>query len=141
MAILTIIPSLNTLGNSFISLLFPNQCLVCKDGEFFSQDPICLICLQHMTLLPIGNRVEELTVNDGIGIALSGWDFGNELRTAIHSLKCEDRARIGSFLDQLLGDKLQKNNSAIRLFDTRTALSSTYNINEKDKTYHLSNDL
>jgi len=42
MAILTIIPSLNTVGNSFISLLFPNQCLVCKEGEFFSQDPICL---------------------------------------------------------------------------------------------------
>jgi len=108
MAILTIIPSLNTLGNSFISLLFPNQCLVCKDGEFFFQAPICLICLQPMTPLPIGNRVQELTVNDGIEIALSGWDFGNELRTAIHSLKYEDRARIGFFLGQLLGDQLQK---------------------------------
>ena len=124
MAILTIIPSLNTVGNSFISLLFPNQCLVCKEGEFFSQDPICLICLQHMTPLPIGNRVQELTVNDGIDIALSGWDFGDELRTAIHSLKYEDRARIGFFLGKLLGDQLhKKNNSGIGLFDTRTASS------------------
>jgi len=32
MAILTIISSLNTVENSFISLLFPNQCLVCKEG-------------------------------------------------------------------------------------------------------------
>jgi len=61
-----------------------------------------------MTPLPIGNRVQELTVNDGIDIALSGWDFGDELRTAIHSLKYEDRARIGLFLGQLLGDQLQK---------------------------------
>jgi len=105
MAILTIIPSLNTLGNSFISLLFPNQCLVCKDGEFFSQDPIYLICLQHMTPLPIGNRVQQLTVNDGIDKALFGWDFGND---AIHSLKYEDRERIGFFLGQLVGDQLQK---------------------------------
>ena len=108
MAILTIIPSLNPLGNSFISLLFPNQCLVCKDGELFSQDPICLISLQHKTPLPIGNRVQQLTVNDGIDIALSGWDFGNELRTAIHSLKYEDQARIGFFLGQLLEDQFQK---------------------------------
>ena len=108
MAILTIIPSLNTVGNAFISLLFPNQCLVCKEGESFSPDPICLDCLQHMTPLPIWNRVQELTVNDGIDIALSGWDFGDELRTAIHSLKYEERARVGFFLGELLGDQLQK---------------------------------
>ena len=106
MAILTNIPALASVGNAFISLLFPNQCLVCKEGEFFSQDPICLDCLQHMTPLPIGNRVQELTVNDGIDIALSGWDFGDELRTAIHSLKYEERARIGSFLGKVLGERL-----------------------------------
>jgi ComF family protein len=61
-----------------------------------------------MTPLPIENRVQELTVNDGIDIALSGWDFGDELRTAIHSLKYEDRARIGFFLGKLLGDQLHK---------------------------------
>jgi ComF family protein len=61
-----------------------------------------------MTPLPIGNRVQELTVNDWIDIALSGWDFGDELRTAIHSLKYEDRARIGFFLGTLLGDQLHK---------------------------------
>ena len=108
MAILTIVPSLSTVRNAFISLLFPNQCLVCKEGEFFSQDPICLDCLQHMTPLPIENRVQELTVNDGIDIALAGWDFGDELRTAIHSLKYEERARIGFFLGKLLGDRLHE---------------------------------
>jgi ComF family protein len=61
-----------------------------------------------MTPLPIGKRVQELTVNDGIDIALSGWDFGDELRTAIHSLKYEERARIGFFLGELLGDQLHK---------------------------------
>ena len=106
MAILTIIPSLNTVGNAFIGLLFQNQCLVCNEGEFYSQDPICLDYLQQMTPLPIGNRVQELTVNNGIDILLSGWDFGDELRKAIHSLKYEDRARIGFFLGKLLGDQL-----------------------------------
>ena len=61
-----------------------------------------------MTPLPIENRVQELTVNDGIDIALAGWDFGDELRTAIHSLKYEERARIGFFLGELLGDQLHK---------------------------------
>tara|TARA_B110000914_G_scaffold195059_1_gene183480 strand:- start:16 stop:594 length:579 start_codon:yes stop_codon:yes gene_type:complete len=61
-----------------------------------------------MTPLPIENRVPELTVNDGIDIAFSGWDFGDELRTAIHSLKYEERARIGFFLGKLLGDRLHE---------------------------------
>ena len=108
MAILTIILSLNTVGNAFIGLLFPNQCLVCNEGEFYSQDPICLDCFQQMTPLPSGNRVQELTVNNGIYISLSGWDFGDELRKAVHSLKYEDRARIGFFLGKLLGDQLHK---------------------------------
>ena len=108
MAILTNISNLNSVGNAIISLLFPNQCLVCKGGEFNSSDPICSECIIKMHPLPIENRVQELTVNDGIDIALSGWDFGDELRTAIHSLKYEERARIGFFLGELLGDQLHK---------------------------------
>ena len=106
MAILTNNPALASVGNAFISLFFPNQCLVCKGGDFHSSDPICPDCLQQMDPLPIENRVKELTVNNGIDMALAGWDFGDELRTAIHSLKYEERARIGSFLGKVLGERL-----------------------------------
>lgn len=106
MAILTNNPALASVGNAFISLFFPNQCLVCKGGDFHSSDPICPDCLQQMNPLPIENRVKELTVNNGIDMALAGWDFGDELRTAVHSLKYEERARIGSFLGKVLGERL-----------------------------------
>jgi ComF family protein len=106
MAILTNNPALASVGNAFISLFFPNQCLVCKGGDFHLSDPICPDCLQQMNPLPIENRVKELTVNNGIDMALAGWDFGDELRTAIHSLKYEERARIGSFLGKVLGERL-----------------------------------
>ena len=106
MAILTNNPALASVGNAFISLFFPNQCLVCKGGDFHSSDPICPDCLQQMNPLPIENRVKELTVNNGIDMALAGWDFGDELRSAIHSLKYEERARIGSFLGKVLGERL-----------------------------------
>ena len=106
MAILTNIPALASVGNAFISLFFPNQCLVCKGGDFHSSDPICPDCLQQMDPLPIENRVKELTVNNGIDMALAGWEFGDELRTAIHSLKYEERARIGYFLGKVLGERL-----------------------------------
>ena len=106
MAILTNNPALASVGNAFISLFFPNQCLVCKGGDFHSSDPICPDCLQQMNPHPIEKRVKELTVNNGIDMALAGWDFGDELRTAIHSLKYEERARIGSFLGKVLGERL-----------------------------------
>ena len=106
MAILTNNPALASVGNAFISLFFPNQCLVCKGGDFHSSDPICPDCLQQMDPLPIENRVIELTVNNGIDMALAGWDFGDELRTAIHSLKYEERARIGSFPKDVTDKKI-----------------------------------
>jgi len=106
MAILTNISNLNSVGNAIISLLFPNQCLVCKGGEFNSSDPICSECIIKMHPLPIENRVHELAVNDSVDMALAGWNFGDELRTAIHSLKYEERARIGTFLGKILGERL-----------------------------------
>lgn len=105
MASLTKFPTLNSIGNAFISLLFPNQCLVCKEGEFNSSDPICNECFNKMKPIEMKNRTNKLTVNDDIDIALAGWDFGIELKPAIHSLKYEARAKIGFFLGKKLGEK------------------------------------
>ena len=105
MASLTKLPTLNSIGNAFISLLFPNQCLVCKEGEFNSFDPICNECFNKMKPIEMKNRTNKLTVNDDIDIALAGWDFGIELKPAIHSLKYEARAKIGFFLGKKLGEK------------------------------------
>ena len=71
MAILTIITSLNKVMNRFISLLFPNQFLVCKEDEFFSQGPLCLDSFKYMAPLPIENKIQKLTVNDGIDMVLT----------------------------------------------------------------------
>ena len=105
MASLTKLQTLNSIGNAFISLLFPNQCLVCKEGEFNSFDPICNECFNKMKPIEMKNRTNKLTVNDDIDIALAGWDFGIELKPAIHSLKYEARAKIGFFLGKKLGEK------------------------------------
>ena len=109
MSIFTIKSPSVSLGNAFISLLFPNQCLVCNSGEFYSQDPICSRCIQLLVPLNIENRVKELTVKDHIDFAYAGWEFGDELRVAIHSLKYDERAKIGLFLGKELGQYLGLN--------------------------------
>ncbi|MBT3179706.1 MAG: ComF family protein [Candidatus Marinimicrobia bacterium] len=109
MSIFTIKSPSVSLGNAFISLLFPNQCLVCNSGEFYSQDPICSRCIKLLVPLNIENRVKELTVKDHIDFAYAGWEFGDELRVAIHSLKYDERAKIGLFLGKELGQYLGLN--------------------------------
>jgi ComF family protein len=52
------------------------------------------------------NRMDELGIKDGIDYAYTGWDFDSELRTIIHTLKYEDRARLGFFLELKLGERL-----------------------------------
>jgi ComF family protein len=59
--------------------------------------------------LNIENRVKELTVKDHIDFAYAGWEFGDELRVAIHSLKYDERAKIGLFLGKELGQYLGLN--------------------------------
>ncbi len=99
--------SLKNTGNAFISLLFPNQCLICEGGEFHSLDPVCCDCMKKMTEIDVEkNRMDELMIKDGIDYAYTGWDFGSELRTIIHTLKYEDRARLGFFLGLKLGERL-----------------------------------
>ncbi len=107
MAVLTNIPTLKSAGRSFISLLFPNRCLVCKEGDFHSSDPICTSCCEAMKPLKIENKVSDITVSNNIDAAYAGWDFGEELRAAIHSLKYEERARIGTFLGRKLGNRFK----------------------------------
>lgn len=102
-----ILPALNSTGNAFISLLFPNHCLVCNGGEIQSCDPICSGCFQKLTCIQLKNRVQELTIKDDIDVALSGWDFGEILRPVIHSLKYQERAKIGKFLGEKLGERLK----------------------------------
>ena len=96
--------SLKNTGNSFISLLFQNQCLICKGGEFHSLDPVCCDWMEKMAEIDDENRIDELTIKDGIDYVYTGWDLGSELRTVIHTLKFEDRAPLGFFLGLKLGE-------------------------------------
>ena len=54
------------------------------------------------------NRVQELAVRKNIDRAYSGWEFGPELRALIHSLKYQDRTRIGSYLGRWLGRRVKE---------------------------------
>ena len=96
--------SLKNTGIAFISLLFPNQCLICEGGKFYSLDPVYCDCMEKMTEIDDENRIDELTIKDGIDYAYTGWDFGSELRMVIHTLKYEVQARLGFFLGLKLGE-------------------------------------
>ena len=107
MAFLTNISALKSLGNPFISLLFPNQCLVCSGGESHSPDPLCPECINALHPIRLENRADALTVRDNIDYAYTGWNFTEELRTTVHPLKYEDRAKIGAFLGRELGRRFE----------------------------------
>jgi len=107
MAQLTTISALRHAGNTLLSLLFPNKCLVCNEGPHDSVDPICDNCFSKFTNLPIENRVSDVTVNESIDAVYSGWAFNDYLRDTIHALKYEDRARIGTYLGKRLGGVLK----------------------------------
>ena len=107
MAFLTKFSALKSLGNPFISSLFPNQCLVCSGGESHSPDPLCPECINALHPIRLENRADALTVRDNIDFAYTGWNFTEELRTTVHSLKYEDRAKIGAFLGRELGRRFE----------------------------------
>jgi len=106
MADLTHSNFLQKAGYTFISLLYPNQCLVCKAGRHDSLDPICDKCVQLFSPIPVKDRSQLISVQEGIDEAYVGWGFDDNLRQGIHSLKYEERAKVGSFLGKKLGNYL-----------------------------------
>ena len=96
--------SISDFHHFFLDLFFPNQCLVCSKGIFRSSDSICTQCFMSFEKTNLGNWIENVSHPEGLDGVYSGWYFNDQIQRVIHSLKYEERAKLGWELGHHLGN-------------------------------------
>ena len=96
--------SISDFHHFFLDLFFPNQCLVCSKGIFRSSDSICTQCFMSFEKTNLGNWIENVSHSEGLDGVYSGWYFNDQIQRVIHSLKYEERAKLGWELGHHLGN-------------------------------------
>ena len=97
---------LEIVGNLIFDIYYPNKCLVCNQLIVRARTSICVSCLSKWTALQKDDLTGNLAVQNSIDSAYVGWEYGPELRTVIHFLKYENRARLGKELGLQLANKI-----------------------------------
>ena len=96
--------SISDFHHFFLDLFLPNQCLVCSKGIFRSSDSICTQCFMSFEKTNLGNWIENVSHSEGLDGVYSGWYFNDQIQRVIHSLKYEERAKLGWELGHHLGN-------------------------------------
>ncbi|RMF08051.1 MAG: ComF family protein [Candidatus Neomarinimicrobiota bacterium] len=84
-----------------INLLFPPFCFHCHTWIDEKPAPIlCHDCRSRLVAYGHADLRPEILHRDGIDRVYSGWEYGPEIQTVIHSLKYEDYAKFGFMYGQ-----------------------------------------
>ncbi|MBC8215343.1 MAG: ComF family protein [Candidatus Marinimicrobia bacterium] len=89
-----------------LNLVYPNHCLACNDVFSGGDCGICDSCLNTLEPTELGNWIDQVTNPTDIDKAFSGWYFNLTLQKVIHSLKYQERAKLGCELGRVLGQLL-----------------------------------
>jgi ComF family protein len=79
------------------------MCLICNQFINTNRNAFCSKCKENFIPIIKSNRINKLLVSDGLDAARSGWYFTQGLDDLIHSLKYNDRAKLGLELGRHLG--------------------------------------
>ena len=55
----------------------------------------CSVCRQKFNPIPKTDRIDNLLISEGLDGAYSGWYYSDGIDDVIHSLKYNDRAKLG----------------------------------------------
>lgn len=101
--------------NGFISLIYPNICLLCRKQLIANEQHICNICLFHLAKTEFHNKKDNLTEvlfwgRAKINRAASFFFYqkDNNSQKIIHHIKYKNDKELGQHLGEIYGDTLSK---------------------------------
>lgn len=80
--------------------------MLCKQFMENHDNSFCSVCRQKFNPIPKTDRRENLLISEGLDAAYSGWYYSDGIDDVIHSLKYNDRAKLGLELGRHLGQYL-----------------------------------
>ncbi len=112
---------LSDIYHGLVNLVYPAVCQGCDQPlPLVNELQLCADCEARMLPTGWGNWVDRLTHSEGLDGAYSGWFFSGPIQHFIHSLKYNDRAKLGAVLGRYLGRMLTSD--LTDAFDILTAI-------------------
>lgn len=93
----------------------------------------CSVCIQKFNPIPKTDRIDNLLISEGLDAAYSGWYYSDGIDDVIHSLKYNDRAKLGLELGRHLGQYLSPETFGTVDFLTSVPL---HNVKFRDRGYN-----
>lgn len=107
---------LNDTANGFMSLIYPNNCVVCQNELPDQMEMICFSCLSdlHYTYF---EKYKDTTVADELFwgrvhienvYAMLFYEKGNSTQGILHKIKYQEGQKLGEFMGRSLAKKLEE---------------------------------
>lgn len=91
-----------TFSRLCLDFLFPPLCVVCARPLPRRAGSICPSCREAFEPTNLGNWINKVRNKEGLSKAYSGWYFSPVVQAVIHSLKYQERAKLGLELGRML---------------------------------------
>ena len=112
-SLISLKPSLISLGSDFLSLFYPNLCSGCQASLVHGEEVICLGCMADLPKTGFGKQAENPVaqlfwgrVPIASATAFSSFDKGGIMQHLMHQLKYRGAKEIGEKLGELFGSDL-----------------------------------
>lgn len=107
--------------------------MLCKQFMENQDNSFCSVCIQKFNPIPKTDRIDNLLISEGLDAVYSGWYYSDGIDDVIHSLKYNDRAKLGLELGRHLGQYLSP-----ETFGTVDLLTSVplHNVKFRDRGYN-----
>lgn len=90
----------------FSNFQYPDNCIICTTNLDSWGDSVCKDCWELFVPTNLDNWISSVTNNKDIDAAWSGWYFDKEIQKVIHSLKYNERAKLGIEIGRKLGEMI-----------------------------------
>ena len=107
--------------------------MLCKQFMENHDNSFCSVCRKKFNPIPKTDRIDNLLISEGLDGAYSGWYYSDGIDDVIHSLKYNDRAKLGLELGRQLGQYLPPETFGTVDFLTAVPL---HNVKFRDRGYN-----
>ena len=107
---------LNDTANGFLSLIYPNNCVVCKKELPDQMEMICFACLEDLHYTHF-EKFKEPSLGDELFwgrekiehvFAMLYYEKGNSTQTILHKIKYQEGQQLGVYMGKMLVRKLSE---------------------------------
>jgi ComF family protein len=113
---LSIKNKISFISNSFIDIVYPNDCVICKTHLLHNENYLCLTCRFDLPYINNSQQTQDSLqklfwgrINVQKVYALLNYQKGNQTQKILHLLKYKDKTKLAEYFGEKLAHTIKRN--------------------------------